>query len=212
MPLADNARPEALFILEIVKDAVLPWCKALVFTIQVNTAAGAVSLGLIEGQSPIDHGGPVSNLHGESAILPSLSIIVTLNKPRRWRAGNPRNIFDIKIRPGLLERLLVVLVGGNDDVPLLIFGNNVPRALRRFRRVQHLADALPLTDRVIPQTVVPSNDTSGGGIDNVPGVGTKVGVDKRIELDLPKEAQALRVGPIAIGQAEFLRQITDLRL
>ena len=188
MPLADNARPEAFVIVEVVKDAVLSRRKTLVFTIQADATAGGIGITLIQCQSAIDHGGPVSNLHGKSAIIPSLSTIGTLNKPRRWRASNPCNIFDIKIGPGLLECLLVVLVGGNHDVPLLVFGNNVPRALCCFQRVQHLADALPLADRVIPQTVVPSKDTSGGGIDNVPGVGSKVGVDELIEFDLAKEA------------------------
>mmetsp|Transcript_27939 Transcript_27939/g.82127 ORF Transcript_27939/g.82127 Transcript_27939/m.82127 type:complete len:481 (+) Transcript_27939:573-2015(+) len=221
MPLANDPGSQALVPLFVVKDAELSRRQSLILGVETDVPRGTPRDGFVQGEGSSDDVRSVTYLDVEVTLSPQrrpppffflLPVGTAVLRPpqhRRHRPPDPGDILDVKIRPRLIERrrplllLVVVSIRYDHGVPPRILRDDVPRTLGRFHGMEHRADAPSLSDGMIPQSIVPSDDSIVRGVQNVSGIVPQIRREEFVEFDLTEEAQPLRIGTIPIGQFEF---------
>ena len=122
---------------------------------------------------------------------------------RRRFAGYPVKLADSKRAPLFIPR--VVILRDEHDVPLRVFPADVPRSAAE-------PQPAPLADRVEPESSVFPNLQPGLDLHDLPGPLPQVLRDELAELDLPEEADPLRVFSVRVGQPRPSRDVSNLRL
>mmetsp|Transcript_31418 Transcript_31418/g.64733 ORF Transcript_31418/g.64733 Transcript_31418/m.64733 type:complete len:312 (-) Transcript_31418:1466-2401(-) len=151
------------------------------------------------------------NFHFQPNFIPITLFTNRTSCFKRRPSTNPSNIFHFELAPSPGKIFFIVSIRNVHDIPRLILRHNVPRTTCRCQRSHDFTNPLSLSDRMIPQTIVSTDDISIRCIDYISGSIAEVRCEEIVEFHFAQEAQPLRVRTISIRQFELHGKISHFR-